>query len=279
MRLSGRKASPHLPRWAPPQRLALLSLIGCNLAFFCAQQVLQLYRPEIIPEYLGLSDRGIDQAYAWKFISALFLHAGLFHLVSNMLLLYVAGRDLESILGPKQFVYIYLCGAVGGELGHLFVFPSATVLLGASGGVAAAIVALATILPDLELTSASLFSVPLRLKAKHLGYGLFVFGLIMSGVIRTGMVAHTAIIGGCAAGWLYAHLLGFGRPSMIQRILRRRHAREERRRRMTTAEFVAEEIDPLLEKIARSGWRSLSRSERRILAQASTRMTQSTPAN
>jgi hypothetical protein len=70
-------------------------------------------------------------------------------------------------------------------------------------------------------------------------------------------------------------LLGFGRPSFVQRALRSRRLEGERRRQMSLDEFIAEEIDPVLEKISRSGLGSLSRRERRALAEAREKMTES----
>ena len=219
-----------------------------------------------------MSYRGIDQAYAWQFFSAMFLHAGVFQFAGNMLVLYFIGRDVESILGQRHFLYLYLCGAIGGELGHLFLMPSTTVLLGASGGVAAMVIALAIMLPELELTDSLFFILPVRLKMKYFGYALWGLGVVLLVIDRDGVVSHSAYLGGCAAGWLYAHLLGFGRPSFLQRALRRRRVESERRRRMSLGEFIAEEIDPLLEKISRSGLESLTRSERRTLAQVREKM-------
>ena len=267
MRLSGRRASSYAPRWTARPRVVLLSLIGLNFSIFVAQLALHAYQPAAVSEYLGLSYRGIDQAYAWQFFSALFLHAGVFQFVANMLVLYVIGRDVESILGQKHFLYLYLCGALGGELGHLFLMPSTTVLLGASGGVAAMVMALAIILPELELTDSLFFVLPVKLKMKYFGYALFAIGAVLVVVDREGVVSHSAWLGGGAAGWLYAHLLGFGRPSFLQRALQRRRKESERRRQMSLEEFIEEEIDPLLEKIAQTGLESLSRSERRTLAQ------------
>lgn len=267
MRLSGRKASSFAPRWTSRQRCALLSLIGLNLFVFIAQQVIEASQPALVPVYLGLSYFGIDQAYAWQFLSAMFLHAGLISFVGGMIVLYVIGRDVESILGQKHFVYLYLCGAVGGELGHLFLMPSTTVLLGASGGIAAIVMALAVILPELELTGSLFFVLPINLKTKHLAYGLLGVGAILLVFARQGIVSHSALLGGAGAGWLYAHLLGFGRPSFLQRTLQRRRLAHQRRAQMSFDEFVTEEIDPLLEKIAHSGLASLTRSERRTLAQ------------
>ena len=274
MRLSGRNASSHTQRWTSRQRVVLLSLIAVNLAAFFAQNVLQVYRPNAIAEYFGLSYRGIDQAYAWQFFSAMFLHTGFWHFAGNMIVLYLLGRDVESILGQKHFLYLYFCGAIAGELGHLFLMPSTTVLLGASGGIAAIIVAFATILPELELTTSFFFVLPLKLKAKHFGYALFTVGVALIVFDRHGIIGHSAYLGGCSAGWLYAHLLGFGRPSFVQRALQHRRARIDRRRQMSAEEFIVEEIDPLLEKISRTGLASLSRRERRTLAEARAKMTE-----
>ena len=272
MRLSGRKASFYAPRWSAPQRVALLSLIGVNVAVFVAQEVLQAYQPGFVAQYLGLSYRGIDQAYAWQFLSAMLLQAGVLSFAANTFLLYFIGRDLESILGAKHFLYLFLGGVIGGELGHLFLMPSTTVLFAATGGVAALVVAFAIILPELEVAGSLFFVLPLKLKAKHLAVALFAAGAVLVIFVRGGIISHSAWLGGGAAGWLYAHLLGFGRPSFLQRALRRRHLEGERRHQMSLDDFISLEVDPLLEKISRSGFASLTRRERRTLDEVRTKM-------
>jgi len=268
MRLSGRKRLSFPQRWTQRPRIVLLGLIGANVAVFVAQLFLDAYQPGFVREYLGLSDRGVHAAYGWQFFTAAFLHDGPWHLIGNMLILYLLGRDVESIVGQQQFFLLYLAGAVAGELGHLFVMPSTSVLLAASGGVAAVLVAYATILPELALTSMTLFTVPVRLKAKHLAYGAFAISILGLVLDRSATVAHSAFLGGCVAGWLYAHLLGFGRPSILQRALHQRRAEAERYRTMSPEQFIAEEVDPVLDKISRQGIASLTRRERRRLARA-----------
>ena len=89
---------------------------------------------------------------------------------------------------------------------------------------------------------------------------------------RSGAVGHSAFLGGAIAGWVYAHLLGFGRRSVVHRLIQRRRLRFERLRSMSAEQFVAEEVDPVLEKIAECGLPSLSRRERKLLAQAREKM-------
>ena len=272
MRLSGRKASRFTRSWAPPQRLVLLSLLGLNAAAFIFQLVLTSWNREFVLEYLGLSDRGISQAYAWQFFTAPLLYNNVWHFAANMLVLYFIGRDVEAIIGQRQFLFLYLFGAFSGELGHLFLMPSDCILFAAGGGVAAILVAYATILPDLEVTTLLLFMVPVRLRMRSVAQIALLAAIALLLFDRTGSVGHSAFLGGAVAGWFYAHLLGFGRTSLLQRMLRQRHVEAARLRSLSADQFVAEEIDPLLEKISRRGLASLSRRERRLLEQAREKM-------
>jgi membrane associated rhomboid family serine protease len=272
MRLSGRKASRSTRSWAPPQRIVLFSLLGLNAAAFITQLVLTSWNQPFVLEYLGLSDRGINNAYAWQFFSAPLLHNNIWHFAANMLLLYFIGRDVEAIIGQRQFLFLYLFGAFSGELGHLFLMPSDCVLFAASGGVVAIFVAYATILPELEMTTLLLFMVPVRLKMRRLAQIALVGAVAFLLFDRSGSVGHSAFVGGAIAGWCYAHLLGFGRTSLLQHIFRQRRLEAARFESMSADQLVAEEIDPLLEKISQSGLASLSRRERRRLEQAREKM-------
>jgi membrane associated rhomboid family serine protease len=272
MRLSGRKASRFTRSWAPPQRIVLLSLIGLNAAAFIVQLVLTSWNQPLVLEYLGLSDRGINDAYAWQFFTAPLLHNNIWHFAADMLVLYFIGRDVEAIIGQRQFLFLYLFGAFSGELGHLFLMPSDCVLFGASGGVAAIFIAYATILPELEMTTLLLFMVPVRLKMRRLAQIALVGAVALLLYDRSGAVGHSAFVGGAIAGWFYAHLLGFGRTSLLQRVLRQRRLEAARLQSMRADQFVVEEIDPLLEKISQRGLASLSRRERRLLEQAREKM-------
>jgi membrane associated rhomboid family serine protease len=272
MRLSGRKYASGTRHWTQQQRVVLLTLICTNVAVFVAQLFIDGFEPGFVRNYLGISSSGVRDAYSWQFPTAMFLHDGPWHLLGNMLVLYLLGRDLESILGQRHFFYLYLTGAIGGELAHLFLMPPDSVLFAASGGVTAVLFAYATILPELELTTLTFFKVPLHLKVKYLAYCVIGLALILLCIDRTGTVSHSAYLGGCAAGWLYAHLLGFGRPSFLQRFLKQRRIEAERYQQMTVEQLMTEEIDPLLEKISVHGLVGLTRRERRNLLKARARI-------
>lgn len=272
MRLSGRKASRFTRSWAPSQRIVLFTLVGLNAAAFIIQLALTSWNRDFVLEYLGLSDRGISQAYAWQFFTAPLLYNNVWHFAGNILVLYFIGRDVETIIGQRQFLFLYLFGAFSGELGHLFLMPSDCILFAAGGGVAAIFAAYATILPELEITTLLLFMVPVRMKIRRLAQIALVLAIALLLFDRNGSVGHSAFLGGALAGWFYAHLLGFGRISRLQRAVCQRRSEAARIRSLSANQFVAEEIDPLLEKISRQGLASLSRRERRLLEQARQKM-------
>jgi len=268
VRLSWGKPSLFARPWRESRRVVLFALIGLNVASFVTQFLLDAFAPGFVRGYLALSDRGVHDAYAWQFVTSMLLHASPWHFLGNMLALYILGRDIESILGQRHFLYLFLSGAIGGELGHLLLMPPETLLYAASGSVAAVLIAYATILPELDLITWGVARFSFHLKAKHVATALMFLSLGMLVIDRNGSVMHSAIPGGLAAGWLYANLLGFGHASWLRRLLRRRRDAAERVQRMTPTEFIEQEIDPLLEKISRRGMQSLTKAERRLLSQA-----------
>ncbi|MFI3174508.1 MAG: rhomboid family intramembrane serine protease [Bacillota bacterium] len=85
---------------------------------------------EMILEY-GMSRRAITEGEYYRFISSMFLHADLRHLLSNMIYLYYFGTRLERIYGPVKYLFLYIfCGLTAG----LFSIAFSDVLsIGASG--------------------------------------------------------------------------------------------------------------------------------------------------
>jgi membrane associated rhomboid family serine protease len=77
-------------------------------------------------------------------LTSAFLHAGLFHLAFNMLLLVYCGRAVEQVLGAFGVAALYLIGAYAAAAGHYLVAPGSPVpLIGASGAASAIIAAYA----------------------------------------------------------------------------------------------------------------------------------------
>jgi hypothetical protein len=150
---------------------------------------------------------------------------------------------------------------------HSLGMPPGTPLVGCSAAAVAIFIAFTTILPELEVTVNAFFVFPVRIRAKHLAFAV----LTTCGVLwATGTVSQIGPAGMAGAGllaWLYVKHLGFGNPLALQRYIFNRRQRRARLARMSPEQFISLEIDPILDKISREGMHSLSRAERKILAQ------------
>jgi len=103
----------------------------------------------------------VDQpgAYAEKnvwlpFLTAQFLHANIFHLIGNLLFLWVFGKGLEERIGGAGIIGLFLAGGIAAFLGYVAVSPeSTTPVLGASGAIAAIMGAFLVLQPRRRLLS------------------------------------------------------------------------------------------------------------------------------
>src|SRR5712691_9402004 len=150
--------------------------------------------------------------------TSMFLHANIFHILGNMVYLWVFGDELEAnYLGPIRFVLFYfVCGLAAGAL-QIAVNPASTIPnLGASGAIAGVLGAFLVEFPHDRILVAIL--VPFwiahtRISALVLIGGWFVIQLI-GGVgsisATSGGVAYFAHIGGFIAGLVLIKLFGAG---------------------------------------------------------------------
>jgi len=247
-------------------------LVALHGGAFAAQWLLALIGQDRgtphgwLQHWLALDSAGILAGQHWKWITFSLLHQGPVHLAANLLLLIFAGREVERIIGGRSFLGLYFVGNLLGGLAHWLAMPAST-LVGASAGVAAVVAAYATVLPEWELVSNLFFVMPVRIRAKFVGLAVLAVGVVAWAVQPAPPVSFGApgIIAGCVLGWLFVRKLGFGNPFLIQRYIYRRRERMARLQRMNADQFMREEIDPILEKIAREGMPGLTRSERRML--------------
>ncbi len=70
----------------------------------------------------------------WRLFTAMFLHAGMTHLLMNMFSLYIIGRGVEMYFDMKSYLSIYLFSGLLGGLASLYVHP-VSVGIGASGAI------------------------------------------------------------------------------------------------------------------------------------------------
>lgn len=244
--------------------------------------------------YFALSNEGLRHGYVWQLLTFQFLHAGLGHLVSNLIGLWFMGRFIEERLGKPSFLRCYfLSGVAGGllQFGLTWIFPSHFVdvpVVGASAGIFGLFAAFATLEPYGQVML--FFLIPVR--ASYLLIGSIVVTLYF--VIRPsgGNMAHAAHLGGILFGIAY---IKWGmesapawndwnplrrklrrekllRAATIKPALLRRRPKPAEQQELQSEEFISKQVDPILDKISAHGIQSLTDRERQILQAARARM-------
>jgi len=111
-------------------------LIAINfLVFFFSYQWPHKGSPEVLREWAQQFMLTPVRPYIWQFVTYAFLHASIWHILGNMLFLYVFGRNVNDRLGNIGYISFYLAGAVFSSVGHVLVGGGP--VLGASGAIAA----------------------------------------------------------------------------------------------------------------------------------------------
>lgn len=211
----------------------------------------------------------------WTFFSYAFIHEKLFHLVFNMMVFHWFGNLLIEYLGKRRMLFNFWAGVFAGGLLFNIAFDGSQ-LIGASAGIMALVFACATLLPDYQIVLA-IFG-PVRLKYLA-GIYLLIDLASMMGSNAGGSLAHIA---GAAVGFITIKQLQAGndwsrivdpidlffksiwnRKSKLKVVHQNQHAAS------TSTKHSQAEIDAVLDKISKSGYESLSKSEKEILFKAS----------
>lgn len=120
------------------------TIIGLNVLIFLWDRHGHISGPGVTfadlamrPQDVVLAARGQEPSFAFATIfTSMFLHAGLLHLVGNMLFLLVFGPGIETALGGPRYALYYLSWGVAAALTHIFVAPHSQIpVLGASGAI------------------------------------------------------------------------------------------------------------------------------------------------
>lgn len=166
-----------------------------------------------------------DEAAIWQLFTYQFLHGGIFHLLFNMLALWMFGCDLERRWGSQFFLKYYFVCVLGGAILNTVFVPTQTVpSIGASGGIYGILLAYGLIYP--ERVVYLYFFVPIKMK-----YFVMIIGAIALfssiGATHSG-IAHLAHLGGMVFGYFY---LRWGNPWVWIRIYWDQYLLARRKRR------------------------------------------------
>lgn len=179
----------------PDKPLVTYTLIGINAALFILGSLLQVAGDYSLNSEFGMWPLGIAvNGEWWRLLTSAFLHGGLWHIGFNMLLLYLLGNPLETVMGHGRFLTLYVLSALGGSIASYAFSPVNTLSVGASGAVFGLMAAYLVIGRRFDRDTSSI---------------LFIFGLnIVIGFLVPG-IDWRAHLGGAAAGAVIGAVLAY----------------------------------------------------------------------
>lgn len=253
-------------RITPAVKLLLIS----NAVIYLLQML-----PSIGP---FLSDWGAlvpDQVYShgqiWRIVSYMFLHStrDIFHILLNMMGLWMFGMELEELWGRNKFLFFYFLCGTGAALFSVFYYlvPSMRFMeiIGASGAVFGILTAYAVYFPNREVLL--FFVIPMRVWVLVAGYA--VLSLFLS--FQAGnTVAHLMHFGGIVVALGYLKTGPFLDKWLLMQKERMREeaVRERAKVNLDRQRFYEDKVDPVLAKISSHGIESLTPEEKKILKEA-----------
>lgn len=214
----------------------------------------------------------------WEFLTAGFAHSpsNFGHILGNMFVLFMFGRDVEESYGPKEFLRLYLvmvvfASVVWAAINKLAGTPASAGAYGASGAIAGVVILYALLFPNRTILFFFVIPMPAWL------FGILIVGLDMFGAFggRTDNVAYSMHLAGAAFAFVY-YQRGWNLTQLTSGWFTWPTFRRKPRLRVHTPESdavphpdLAAEVDRILEKIYRDGEASLTAKERKTLETAS----------
>ncbi len=179
---------------------AIRAIVWANIAAF----IVRWFVPEI-DYYLGLSPATVfERGWLWQPITYMFLHAGIFHILFNLLGIWMFGVELERMWGTTYFVKLYTVSGLGGAatmllLGWFSPQMYNAFTIGASGALFGLLLAYGLVFPHRPILLFFIFPVPARYAVMILGAIAFLFTAEAS----TSRTAHGAHLGGLVAAYIF----------------------------------------------------------------------------
>jgi membrane associated rhomboid family serine protease len=187
-----------------PLTPAIKLIVAANVVVFLADSIV----PAMAPAFGLYPADVIGELQVWRMVTYMFLHGGIFHILFNMLALWMFGVELERMWGSRYFTRFYFVSGVGAALTTLLLsllpFSFANLLyssltIGASGAVYGILLAYAMYFPHRPIYVYFIFPIP----AKYFVMIMGAISLYSSMSAGGGGVAHSTHLGGLVAAYLY----------------------------------------------------------------------------
>ncbi|APG59100.1 rhomboid family intramembrane serine protease [Christiangramia salexigens] len=231
----------------------------------------------------------------WSIITYGFLHSGIWHILSNMLILYFSGMFFLNYFSAKRLLNYYFLGIIMGAILYMLsynLFPAfeatgKSYLIGASAGVMAVLVGIATHIPNMRVRLLIIGNI----KFWWIAAFLVVLDIIQIPMGNAG--GHIAHLGGAGLGYLYTTQLQKGndigkwfenimdafasmfkpkeKKASMKTVYRKGKAAKSSTSYSKSSLDKNEKqkrVDAILDKISKSGYDSLTKAEKDFLFQA-----------
>jgi membrane associated rhomboid family serine protease len=183
------------------------NLIIINVLVWIAQ--LSLDKQYSLTNILALWPVGTELFKPYQIATHMFAHAAydqfgrivFYHILFNMFALWMFGRILENVWGPKRFLLFYFICGIGAAAAHLliqYLNGGIAPVVGASGAIMGVFAAFAYLFPNTEMY---FLFIPFPIKAKWMVIGLAAFDLF-GGISGGDNIAHFAHLGGALTGFI-----------------------------------------------------------------------------
>lgn len=142
-----------------------------------------------------------------QLVTSFFSHTEIWHIFMNMYVLYSFGVVLETVMGPRRFLFSYLMIGVVSTAIDALLDPSPAPLLGASGAISGMMVLYAWYFPKSEV---GLMFLPFRFNVQKfmwwfagISAAFVVVGIFYPGI---GFISHFGHLSGMVVGFVYLHI-------------------------------------------------------------------------
>lgn len=145
------RGETHGSGWLTGLAPACKTIIVINVIVFFLSRSLD---PGVLAELCASSTGVFRRGHLWQLLTATFVHLEMFHLLWNMIFLWMVGREMEAFYGTRDFVLLYLSAAVLSTLGWTAVdafLGQQGMMIGASGAIMAVVVIYAMYYPHREI--------------------------------------------------------------------------------------------------------------------------------
>ena len=259
-------------------------LIYINIAVFLLTFIFQLFQGAPEQQVNWFIDWfSLDDDYSsllkkpWSIITYGFLHADFIHILINLIVLHFIGNLFLEYFTPKQLLNFYLIGTFFGGLLFIFsqnYFPlferESSLLVGASAGISAIFIGIATFIPNYQLNLRFIGFVKLWY------FAAFWIGLDIIGLIGNNSGGHFAHLGGSLFGFLYVIKASNKESELFKQIsslfkrkktpLKTVHkSAKKKTSSVKNTSINQKQIDAILDKISKSGYDTLTKAEKDFL--------------